>query len=195
MPMTTGKRWESRTVRPSVPPAAKRKRGSTPTTNKTREYTALGPSSVVPLPTPRAVRSRIARERTPSSAAGQEAPPWCSGCRPFPQFAASPCPQTSNPQNTHTCREVLTNGRGVGAINRQASHDAAPRRHPRPPQTCPPKCDATTQQDAHAHTERMVTLCTGKEAPIYGHGDTLHWQRDPHIWAWVVSWGMCTRAV
>ena len=29
----------------------------------------------------------------------------------------------------------------------------------------------------------MWTLCTGKKAPIYGHGDTLHWQKGPHIWA------------
>ena len=30
----------------------------------------------------------------------------------------------------------------------------------------------------------MGTLCTGKKAPIYGHGDTLHWQKGPYIWAW-----------
>ena len=30
----------------------------------------------------------------------------------------------------------------------------------------------------------MGTLCTGKKAPIYGHGDTLHWQKGPQIWAW-----------
>ena len=30
----------------------------------------------------------------------------------------------------------------------------------------------------------MGTLCTGKKAPIYGHGDTLYWQEGPHIWAW-----------
>ena len=29
----------------------------------------------------------------------------------------------------------------------------------------------------------MGTLCTGKRAPIYGHGDTLQWQKGPHIWA------------
>ena len=28
------------------------------------------------------------------------------------------------------------------------------------------------------------TICTGKKVPIYGHGDTLHWQKAPHIWAW-----------
>ena len=30
----------------------------------------------------------------------------------------------------------------------------------------------------------MGTLCTGKKAPIYGDGDTLHWQKGPHIWGW-----------
>ena len=30
----------------------------------------------------------------------------------------------------------------------------------------------------------MGTLCTGKKAPIYGHGDTLHYRKSPHIWAW-----------
>ena len=30
----------------------------------------------------------------------------------------------------------------------------------------------------------MGTLCTGKRAPIYRHGDTLHWQKGPQIWAW-----------
>ena len=30
----------------------------------------------------------------------------------------------------------------------------------------------------------MGTLCTGKRAPIYGHGDTLHWEKGPYIWAW-----------
>ena len=30
----------------------------------------------------------------------------------------------------------------------------------------------------------MGILCTGKKAPMYGHGDTLHWQKGPHIWAW-----------
>ena len=27
-------------------------------------------------------------------------------------------------------------------------------------------------------------LCTGKRAPIYGHEDTLNWQKGPHTWAW-----------
>ena len=31
----------------------------------------------------------------------------------------------------------------------------------------------------------MGTLCTGKKAPMYGHGDTLHRQKGPHVWAWV----------
>ena len=30
----------------------------------------------------------------------------------------------------------------------------------------------------------MAALCTGKKAPIYGHGDTLHWRNSPHLWAW-----------
>ena len=30
---------------------------------------------------------------------------------------------------------------------------------------------------------RMGTLCTGKKAPIYGPGNTLHWQKGPYIWA------------
>ena len=30
----------------------------------------------------------------------------------------------------------------------------------------------------------MGTLCTGKKAPIYGHGDTLHWQKGSSVWAW-----------
>ena len=30
----------------------------------------------------------------------------------------------------------------------------------------------------------MGTLCTGKKAPIYGHGDTLHRRKGTHIWAW-----------
>ena len=28
----------------------------------------------------------------------------------------------------------------------------------------------------------METLCAGKQAPIYGHGDNLHWQKRAHIW-------------
>ena len=31
---------------------------------------------------------------------------------------------------------------------------------------------------------RFVTICTGKTAPIYGHGDTLHWQKGPNIRPW-----------
>ena len=27
-------------------------------------------------------------------------------------------------------------------------------------------------------------IFTGKKAPIYGHGDTSHWQKGPQIWAW-----------
>ena len=27
----------------------------------------------------------------------------------------------------------------------------------------------------------METLCNGKKAPLYGNGDTLHWQKVPHI--------------
>ena len=30
----------------------------------------------------------------------------------------------------------------------------------------------------------MGTPCTSKKAPIHGHGETLHWQKGPHIWAW-----------
>ena len=30
----------------------------------------------------------------------------------------------------------------------------------------------------------MGTLCNGKKAPIYGHRNTLHWQKGPHNWAW-----------
>ena len=30
----------------------------------------------------------------------------------------------------------------------------------------------------------MGTVCTGKKAPKYGHGDILHWQKGPPIWAW-----------
>ena len=30
----------------------------------------------------------------------------------------------------------------------------------------------------------METLCTGKKAPINGHGDTLQWQKGTHKWAW-----------
>ena len=29
----------------------------------------------------------------------------------------------------------------------------------------------------------MVTLCTDKKSLIYGHVDTLHLQKGPHIWA------------
>ena len=29
----------------------------------------------------------------------------------------------------------------------------------------------------------MATFFTGKRAPIYGHGDTLHWQKGAHKWA------------
>ena len=29
----------------------------------------------------------------------------------------------------------------------------------------------------------MRRLCTSKKAPIYEHGDTLHWQNGTHIWA------------
>ena len=35
----------------------------------------------------------------------------------------------------------------------------------------------------------MWTLCTAKKRPICGHGDTLHWQKGPHIWAWNVKSG------
>ena len=28
------------------------------------------------------------------------------------------------------------------------------------------------------------TPCVGKKAPISGLGDTLHWQKGAHIWAW-----------
>ena len=30
----------------------------------------------------------------------------------------------------------------------------------------------------------VETLCTGKQDPIYGHEDTLHLPKDPHVWAW-----------
>ena len=30
----------------------------------------------------------------------------------------------------------------------------------------------------------MKTFCTGKKAPIYGHGDALPWQKGLYIWAW-----------
>ena len=30
----------------------------------------------------------------------------------------------------------------------------------------------------------MGTLCTGTKAPMYGHGDFLHWEKGNHIWAW-----------
>ena len=30
----------------------------------------------------------------------------------------------------------------------------------------------------------MGTLCTAKKAPMYEHGDTLHCQKGPYIWAW-----------
>ena len=30
----------------------------------------------------------------------------------------------------------------------------------------------------------MGTLCTAKKAPVYWHGDTLHCQKVPYIWAW-----------
>ena len=30
----------------------------------------------------------------------------------------------------------------------------------------------------------MGTLCTAEKPPMYGHGDTLHCQKAPYIWAW-----------
>ena len=30
----------------------------------------------------------------------------------------------------------------------------------------------------------MGILCATKKPPKHGHGDTLHYQRAPYIWAW-----------
>ena len=41
-----------------------------------------------------------------------------------------------------------------------------------------------TPTTATCTTIRCQSLCTAKKPPIYGHGDTLHCQKAPHIWTW-----------